>query len=101
MSVSICPGERKGVSFPFMRSITPASKLAGDPDAAHEWGTRHILIDQHCCQRKPTAGPSAVPSKIQGSLHFAADGETVRCFGRDDVSFARDDVSFSRDDVSE
>jgi hypothetical protein len=26
-------------------------------------------------------------SKIQGSLHCAADGGTVRCFGRDDVFF--------------
>ena len=23
-----------------MRDVTPASKLAGDPDDAHEWGTR-------------------------------------------------------------
>ena len=26
-------------------------------------------------------------SEIQGSLHCATDGETVRCFGRDDVGF--------------
>jgi hypothetical protein len=26
-------------------------------------------------------------SEIQGSLHYATDDETVRCFGRDDVVF--------------
>jgi hypothetical protein len=28
-------------------------------------------------------------SKMQGSLHCAADDETVRCFGRDDDFFLR------------
>jgi hypothetical protein len=26
-----------------MRDVTPASKLAGDPDDAHEWGTGFLF----------------------------------------------------------
>jgi hypothetical protein len=42
-----------------MRDVTPASKLAGDPDDAHEWGRR----DGFEC------GPSAdfaLPHKMRG-----------------------------------
>jgi hypothetical protein len=34
--------------------------------------------------RKTTAKAKA-KAKMQGSLHCTTDGETVRCFGRDDV----------------
>ena len=38
--------------------------------------------------------------EIQGSLHCAADGGTVRCFGRDDVFFLIEKMFFfGREDV--
>src|SRR5260370_12162512 len=51
-----------------------------------------------CCLGSPVFSAA---SKIQGSLHCAADDGTVRCFGRDDVLwFGRDDALwFGRDDA--
>jgi hypothetical protein len=78
-------------TIPLMRSATPASKLAGDPDAAHEWGTRMLVLESPGLRGETWGAPGfeVYPRQIQGSLHCATNDEPVRRFGRDDVLLQR------------
>jgi hypothetical protein len=51
------------------------------------WGEQEGKRQKRGCFGFAQGAFPVMKVKIQGSLHSAADGETVRCCGRDDVHF--------------